>query len=224
MRPGRVVVHQASHPPVPPRGVLRRDSDHEPADRCCRQLPLPCCGPLPEADPASACPRRPRQRVRAGRIKVQVRTDSRVPEPHRPTWRDVAEMSPRRRAHRGSFIGMVLTGNKPLPDTSTSLSPGIRRTQPDTCRISRPRDAPPGDLWPESPHLFGARHIKRFRSLCVVHGQDREQSRSTALKVAAVMRSKQKASRALFPMPKFGAFKFSQIRNPELSGPYCRLS
>ena len=43
----------------------------------------PCCGPLPEADPAPACPRQPRQRVRAGRIEVQVRTDRRVLEPHR---------------------------------------------------------------------------------------------------------------------------------------------
>jgi hypothetical protein len=42
----------------------------------------PCCGPLPEADPASARTRRPHQRVRASRIESQVRTDGRVLEPH----------------------------------------------------------------------------------------------------------------------------------------------
>ena len=39
--------------------------------------------PLPVADPAPARPRRPHQRVRAGCIEAQVRTDSRVLEPHR---------------------------------------------------------------------------------------------------------------------------------------------
>ena len=43
----------------------------------------PCCGPLPEADPAPARTRRPHQRVRASRIEAQVRTDGRVLEPHR---------------------------------------------------------------------------------------------------------------------------------------------
>ena len=43
----------------------------------------PCCGPLPEADPAPTRTRRPHQRVRASRIEAQVRTDGRVLEPHR---------------------------------------------------------------------------------------------------------------------------------------------
>jgi putative transposase len=47
-----------------------------------RQLRPPCHEPLPGADQASACPRRPHQRVRAGCIEGQVRTGSRVLEPH----------------------------------------------------------------------------------------------------------------------------------------------
>ena len=39
-----------------------------------------------EADQAPARPRRPHQRIRAGRIEAQVRTHSRVLEPHRPCW------------------------------------------------------------------------------------------------------------------------------------------
>jgi hypothetical protein len=39
-------------------------------------------GPLQEADPAPAPPRRPHQRVRASRIEAQVRTSGRVLEPH----------------------------------------------------------------------------------------------------------------------------------------------
>ena len=42
---------------------------------------LPCRGPLPAADQAPACPRRPHQRVRTGRIETQVRTGGRVLEP-----------------------------------------------------------------------------------------------------------------------------------------------
>jgi putative transposase len=42
----------------------------------------PVARPLPAADPAPACPRRPHQRVRAGRIEAQVSTNSRVLEPH----------------------------------------------------------------------------------------------------------------------------------------------
>ena len=43
----------------------------------------PCRGPLPGTDPAPARPRRPHQRVRAGRIEAQVRTGGRVLEPHK---------------------------------------------------------------------------------------------------------------------------------------------
>ena len=42
----------------------------------------PCRRPLPEADPALARPRRPHQRVPAGRIEAQVSTNSRVLETH----------------------------------------------------------------------------------------------------------------------------------------------
>jgi hypothetical protein len=47
----------------------------------------PCRRSLPGADPAPTRPRRPHQRVRAGRIEAQVRTDSRVLEPHKDAWR-----------------------------------------------------------------------------------------------------------------------------------------
>jgi Integrase core domain len=47
----------------------------------CAAARSPRGGSLPDADPAPACPRRPRQRIRASRIEVQVRTDSRVLEP-----------------------------------------------------------------------------------------------------------------------------------------------
>ena len=41
----------------------------------------PCRGPLPGTDPAPACPRRPHQRVQAGRAEAQVSTCGRVLEP-----------------------------------------------------------------------------------------------------------------------------------------------
>jgi hypothetical protein len=43
----------------------------------------PCRRPLPGGDQTLACPRRPHQRVRAGRIEAQVKTSGRVLEPHR---------------------------------------------------------------------------------------------------------------------------------------------
>src|ERR1035437_513251 len=50
--------------------------------------PRPSCrGPHPGADPAPARPRRPHQRVRAGRLEAPVRTSSRVLEPHRAAQR-----------------------------------------------------------------------------------------------------------------------------------------
>ena len=42
-------------------------------------------GPHPEADQAPSRPRRPHQRIRAGRIEAKVRTGGRVLEPHRPS-------------------------------------------------------------------------------------------------------------------------------------------
>jgi putative transposase len=44
----------------------------------------PCRGPHPEADQAPSRPRRPHQRIRAGRIEAEVRNGGRVLEPHRP--------------------------------------------------------------------------------------------------------------------------------------------
>jgi hypothetical protein len=69
--------------PRPVRGPLQRAAPSSQPSAPPAAARSPCCGPLPQADPAPARPRRPRQRVRAGRIKVQVRTDSRVLEPHR---------------------------------------------------------------------------------------------------------------------------------------------
>jgi hypothetical protein len=43
-----------------------------------------CRRPLPGADQAPACSGRPPQRIRAGRIEAQVKTDGRVLEPHTP--------------------------------------------------------------------------------------------------------------------------------------------
>ena len=50
----------------------------------------------PQANQASACPRRPHQRVRAGRIEAQVRASGRVLEPHRA----LPAVQLRRRGHR----------------------------------------------------------------------------------------------------------------------------
>ena len=53
--------------------------------------------PLPEADQAPTRPRRPHQRIRAGRIEAEVRTGGRVPEPHRMLGRAGREVGCRRR-------------------------------------------------------------------------------------------------------------------------------
>jgi transposase len=56
--------------------------------------------PFPGTDPASARPRRPHQRVRAGRLKPQVNASGRVLKPHRdlrPRW--LRRCGPRRRNH-----------------------------------------------------------------------------------------------------------------------------
>jgi hypothetical protein len=73
-----------------PRMILARYEGHYNGRRphrgrqlCPAAARSPRGGSLPEADPASACPRRPHQRVRASRIEVQVRTGSRVLEPDR---------------------------------------------------------------------------------------------------------------------------------------------
>ena len=66
---------------------------------CSRQAPpaparLPCRRPLPGADPAPARPRRPHQRIRAGRIEAKVKTGGQVLEPHRFTRRPAQTRPP----------------------------------------------------------------------------------------------------------------------------------
>jgi hypothetical protein len=70
--------------PGPVRGPLQRaaPSSQPPAPPAPPRPP--CRRPFPGTDPASGRPRRPHQRVRAGRIESQVRTSGRVLEPH--TW------------------------------------------------------------------------------------------------------------------------------------------
>jgi hypothetical protein len=66
--------------PGPVRGPLQRTAPSSRPSAPPAAARSPCCGPLPEADPAPAYPRRPHQRIRAGRIEAQIRTDSRVLE------------------------------------------------------------------------------------------------------------------------------------------------
>jgi len=79
--------------PGPIRGPLQRAAPSSRPSAPPAAARTPCCGPLPEANPAPACPRRPRQRVRAGRIKVQVRTDSRVSGTPHPLPGQLRELS-----------------------------------------------------------------------------------------------------------------------------------
>ena len=65
------------HPGLRPDRDQARDTAPPPAP-----ARSPCRGPVPEAHPASARPRRPHQRIRAGRIEAQARTGGRVLEPH----------------------------------------------------------------------------------------------------------------------------------------------
>ena len=77
----------------------------------------PCRRPLPGTDQTPARPRRPHQRIRAGRIKAKVSTSGRVLEPHRVTatsmspmrftgiWRHPRSAGPRKRSMRNMRNG-----------------------------------------------------------------------------------------------------------------------
>ena len=66
------------------RGPLQRTSSPSQPPAAPSPARPPSRRSLPGANPASARPRWPHQRIRASRLKVQVRSGSRVLEPHRP--------------------------------------------------------------------------------------------------------------------------------------------
>ena len=69
--------------PGPVRGPLQRTSSPSQPPAPPAPPRPPSRRPLPGADPAPARPRRPHQRIRASRLKAQVRTSGRVLEPHK---------------------------------------------------------------------------------------------------------------------------------------------
>ena len=79
--------------PGPVRGPLQRTATPSQPPAPPAPARPPSRRPLPGADQAPTRPRRPHQRIRAGRIEAQVRTGGRVLEPHRfqmlpPSTRD----------------------------------------------------------------------------------------------------------------------------------------
>ena len=102
----------------------------------------PCRGPLPEANPAPTHPRRPHQRIRAGRIEAQFRISDRVLEPHR-VHVDL-DGDPAARPPRAAARGRVAVGPHP------------RRHQD---RAVPPHPRPPPGGGPGAAHLV--RHRRR---------------------------------------------------------------
>jgi hypothetical protein len=114
--------------------VLAQYAAHYTGRRPPSQLPAspaparpPWRGPLPGTDPAPAHPRRPRQRVRAGRIESQVSTSGRVLESHR---RDAE--APERFSPVGG-IGV----QSPVPNPVDIHQPAYRRSRPILVRRGR---------------------------------------------------------------------------------------
>jgi len=69
--------------PGPIRGPLQRTTAASQPPASPTPARLPSRRPLPRADQAQARPRRPHQRIRANRIKAQIKSSGRILEPHR---------------------------------------------------------------------------------------------------------------------------------------------